>query len=126
MRAVLTVAPLAINIAPRSLIFTAPLLKLSLSYEASYGLLGLSRTNPPFSSSRNFLFKASPLNRMAPKAQSSRPKTYWIGQSKVDDEVLASLVKEGLINDVSKVRLPGEQETPEPANDEAVVFVHCF
>ena len=63
---------------------------------------------------------------MAPKVRSSRPKTYWIGQSKVDDEVLASLLKEGLINDVSKVRLPGNQEIPEHADDEAVVFVHYF
>ena len=40
--------------------------------------------------------------------------------------MIASLVKEGLISDVSKVRLPGRQETPEPADDEAVVFVHYF
>ena len=40
--------------------------------------------------------------------------------------MLASLVKEGLINDVSKVWLPGEQETPKPTDDKAVVFVHYF
>lgn len=63
---------------------------------------------------------------MAPKTRSSRSKTYWIGQSKVDGEVLAGLVREGLISDVSKVRLPGKQEIPEPADDEAIVFVHYF
>ena len=63
---------------------------------------------------------------MAPKHRSSRPKTYWIGQSKVDGKVLAGLVREGLISDVSKVRLPGKQEIPEPADDEAIVFVHYF
>ena len=63
---------------------------------------------------------------MAPKLRSSRPKTYWIGQSKVDGEVLGGLVREGLISDVSKVQLPSQQEIPEPADDEAVVFVHYF
>ena len=63
---------------------------------------------------------------MAPKARSNRPKTYWIGKSKVDDEVLVGLVKEGLISDISMVRLPGNQETLEPSEDEAVVFVDYF
>ena len=66
------------------------------------------------------------MNSMALKYRSSHPKTYWIGQSKVDSEVLAGLVREGLIDDVSNVRLPRKQEIPEPADDEAIVFVHYF
>ena len=63
---------------------------------------------------------------MAPRGKTSRLKTYWIGQSKVDEEVLVGLIKEGLISDVSKVRLPKDQETLEPEDDEAIIFVDYF
>ena len=63
---------------------------------------------------------------MVPKVRANRSNTYWIRQSNVDDEVLVGLVKEGLISDVSKVRLPGSHETPEPADDEAIIFVDYF
>ena len=63
---------------------------------------------------------------MAPKGKANRPKTYWIGQSKVDDEVLVGLVREVLISDVSKVRLHGSHETPETEDDEAIIFVDYF
>lgn len=43
---------------------------------------------------------------MALKSKSGRLKTYGIGRSKVDEEIVVELIKEGLINDVSKVRLP--------------------
>ena len=63
---------------------------------------------------------------MAPRGKTNRPKTYWIGKSKVDEEVLVGLVKEGLIRDASKVRLPKGQETLEPEDDEAIVFIDYF
>ena len=63
---------------------------------------------------------------MDPRSKIIRPKTYWIGKYKVDEEVLVGLVKVGLISDVSKVRLPKGQETPEPEDDEAIVFVDYF
>jgi hypothetical protein len=59
---------------------------------------------------------------MAPRGKINHPKTYWIGKSKFDEEVLVGLGKEGLISDVSKVRLPKGQETPEPEDDKAIVF----
>ena len=63
---------------------------------------------------------------MASKGKANHPKTYWIGQSKVDDEVLVGLVRDGLISNVLKVRLLGSHETPEPKDDEAIVFMDYF
>ena len=64
--------------------------------------------------------------RIAPRGKTNRPKTNWIGKCKVDKEGLVGIVKEGLISNVSKVRLPKGQETPEPKDDEAIVFVDYF
>ena len=63
---------------------------------------------------------------MALKSKSSRLKTYWIRQSKVDDETLVGLIKEGLTSDVSMVRLPKDQEFATSKKDEVLVFMDYF
>ena len=52
--------------------------------------------------------------------------TSELGKSLVTNLVLGTLVEEGKLESLEKVRAPGAETTPTPRGDEAVVFVACF